>query len=217
MLSGIDRKTLRCMQIGAASVIALVLMLAMAGQASAATVFCKTNVTTCSKENTYPLKTEVVGGLTEGIVTTFTMPIGWMQSCPESTIKVISEEQTAEQLIGRITALNFSGCESDEGPCVGAQARNLPWRVEFTSEVSPGVDKIVAVNGGKGNPGFQITCFGAPCNYELPSVDMNMPGGEQSRLEATGIFVNTTLGCESKVQWSANYNSLSPKPIFLTN
>jgi hypothetical protein len=86
--------------------------------ASAASVFCKTNVETCPKESIWPLGTEFTAATKETNIffeTAFTR-----QACAESSLKAKSESTNGSgNLVGKLSSLTFGKCTAEIGSCKG--------------------------------------------------------------------------------------------------
>jgi hypothetical protein len=191
---------------------------ALPATASAATVFCKTDAETCSKENTYAIGSEFSFSLngTTAILET----IAAKHKCKQGAIGMKSEKAAESgALLGKVTSLTFGECtvEVGFGECKSREVRNLPWSAEW---IRAGAERrLIMGDSGKGRPAIRLLCAGFSCTYGSATVELQMP--VLSGL--TNVQVNRELPlfegsplCATVLSWTADYNAPSPEAVFLT-
>jgi hypothetical protein len=194
---------------------------AWAAPASAATVFCKTNVETCSAENTYPLGSEF--SFSTSGTTVILETVASKFKCPSSTIGMKSEKSEGGPLLGEVTSVTFGKCsvEAGFGECKSLEVRNLPWSAKWIAGTGGGEDKMSLGDSGKGRPAIRLLCFGFSCTYgvaELSEIGMPVISGKTHVVltnRALALFEGSPL-CATVLTWSADYNSPAPEALFLT-
>jgi hypothetical protein len=186
---------------------------------ASATVFCKTNVETCSAENTYPLGTAF--SFSASGTTVILETIAMKQKCKEATMGMKTESSEPGHLRGSLTSVTFGSCsvETGFGECKSSEVRNLPWKAEWIAGSGGAEDKMLLSEGAKGKPAIRLFCAGFTCTYGS-SVEAGMPvisGKTHVRLERELAFFEGSPLCATVLHWSADYNSPSPEALFLTN
>jgi hypothetical protein len=193
---------------------------AWAVPASAATVFCKTNVETCSAENTYPVGSEF--SFSASGTTVVFETVASRQECEKAAIGMKTEGSKGGVLLGEVTSVTVGKCsvEAGFGECTSLEVRNLPWSAEWTAGSKGGEDKMTLGDSGKGRPAIRLLCAGFSCTYGSFAVETGMPvvsGKTHVRLERELPFFEGSPLCATVLKWSADYNSPSPEALFLTN
>lgn len=194
---------------------------AWTASASAATVFCKANVETCSAENMYPVGSEFSFS-TSGTTVTFET-VASKFKCASATIGMKSEGSEGGPLLGEVTSMTFGKCsvETGFGECKSLEVRNLPWSAEWIAGAGGGEDRMILGDSGKGRPAIRLLCAGFSCTYGSVKVETGMPvvsGKTHVRLERRELpFFEGSPLCATILKWSADYNSPSPEALFLTN
>lgn len=189
--------------------------------ASASTVLCESNVELCPAEDVHPIGTSFSASATESqawLTTALTT-----QKCAGSTLqwKTTETSEPSGNLVGQVQSLSFEECEPGSSSCTVAEARNLPWRVEFDHEPASGYE-VVLTSGGGGLPTIRRLCkfnkIQYECDYAGQAVGLEM--GllfEESTIEATPMLARheSSAQCPATIQWDGRYAPPSPE-AFLT-
>lgn len=195
---------------------------AWVASASAATVFCETNVETCSAENTYPVGSEF--SFSTSGTTVILETVASKFKCPNATIGMKSEGSEGGPLLGKVTSVTFGKCsvEAGFGECKSLEVRNLPWSAKWIAGTGGGEDQMSLGDSGKGRPAIRLLCAGFSCTYgvaELSEIGMPVVSGKTHVVlekRALALFEGSPL-CATVLKWSADYNSPAPEALFLTN
>lgn len=194
---------------------------AWAAPVSAATVFCKANVETCSAENTYAVGSEFSFS-TSGTTVVFET-VAAKHKCEKATIGIGTEGSEGGTLFGKLTSMTFGKCSAEAGfgECKSLEVRNLPWKAKWIAGAGGGEDTMILSDSGKGRPAIRLLCAGFSCTYGSSSVETGMPvvsGKTHVRLEQHELpFFEGGPLCATVLKWSADYNTPSPEALFLTN
>ena len=206
-----------------ALVVALIACAVAAGVCAApasATVFCKTNVETCSAENTYAVGSEFSFSTSGTSVVFETVAV--KHKCKKATMGMKTESSEAGLLFGAVTNMTFGECSlegSGFGECNSFEMRNLPWSARWSAGTGGGEDKMFLTESAKGRPAIRLLCFGFTCTYGSAELEIGMPvvsGKTHVRLERTLPLFESSPLCATTLKWSADYNSPSPEALFLT-
>lgn len=186
---------------------------------ASATVFCKTNVATCSAENTYPLGSEFSFSLNGNVAVLES--VAATHKCKKSTIAMKTEKAGGGgALLGNVTSLTFGECsvEAGFGECLSREVRSLPWQAEWIA--AGGERRMVIGENGSGKPDIRMICFsGFTCDYGSARMEARMPvvsGVTHLQVEAELPFFAGSPLCATKLFWKADYNLPSPEAVFLT-
>ncbi len=174
-----------------------------ASSASASTVFCKTNVSPCSAENTYAAGTALTAK-------------------PKTEIKVSSPVYptmgcaAGAKMNGTITSTGVQFkefgmfCASAFETCV-VEGRNLPWT--STLAAGSGGDGTLTIASARLN--FSCSSH-LPCEVEATNVPLKVVGGATGSLEINSTFTKAAF-CASgdKKTLVGAYDITAPNPIYV--
>jgi hypothetical protein len=209
--------------LGLALVAAAALMaLGGAGTASATpTALCEERTTTlqglpvCEANHTYPAGTRVHAELEAGTRLNIATPLGLVE-CTQSTLDVITEQETEIPLGAIVNALTFGGCKRG------------PEEVEVKTVKKGTLDiEVIDIpewthNGTLTLTGTEITVFfkgmGAHCFYD-PGHTGILTGGGMATIDWFGPLVKTggnALCPAGNANWNGFYTVTSPEPLWIS-
>jgi hypothetical protein len=199
-------------------VICLLAFGAFAASASA-TVFCKTNVETCSAENTYPWGS-AFSFATSGTTVVFET-VAATHKCKKAAMGMKTESTGGGAVLGQVTSMTFGECSAETGfgECKSFEVRNLPWGGKWLAGLGGSEDRMSFTETLKGKPAIRLLCAGFSCTYGSSSVEVGMPvvSGKThvSVARELPLFEGGPL-CATVLKWNADYNAPSPEALFLT-
>jgi hypothetical protein len=208
--------------IGLAAIAALALTaLVGAGTASAGTVACTVNGTSCTSANEYT--GAITSNLKTGTTAVLTNSLDQVTCTASSMNGEITEPTNASgNSTGSITSVTFSGCKDQFGSTCTVEALNVPWHAETTAtEVAGkpnGNGKLTVSKLEKGFPEAKVVCGEAlNCAFGVESASVDVIGSSTSPLiKTTGLVMTRLSGfCPSTATWDAEYTITKPTSLFL--
>jgi hypothetical protein len=207
----------------------LVAMVAMAFAAFAAspasaTVLCKSAPSNniCPSTERYGTGTVIKASLVPGTNAVLTTSGGLFTptvTCTASTTegKTTNAGGAGVAVTGTMTALTFTGCTTGSGAGCTATAVHLPYNasISWTKEWN---GTLTVTSSGKGNPGASVACEGLPtCEFTTSSAVLSVKGGNPAiaKAESINLAIAGGFGCPTEAHWTAEYEVLAPKPLFI--
>lgn len=205
------------------AVVAATALMAFVGAGTAAatpTALCEEKTTTlqglpiCEPNHIYPAGTRVHAELEAGTFLNIVTPIGVVQ-CQQSTIDVITEQQTEIPLGAIVNALTFGGCTKagEEVEVKTVKRGTLDIEVIDIPEWTH--------NGTLTLTGTEITLFfkkaGIHCLYDAGHTGV-LTGGEMATIDWFGSLVKTggnALCPAGNATWNGAYTVTSPEPLWV--
>jgi len=198
--------------LGLAAVAAMALTAFVGAGSASATVLCKNSTSTpCSEK--YGPGTIIEGESTNAKLTSNLATV----TCSESktTAETTTAGSASTTVEGKITALNFSGCSTNEVPPVPCEVtvNNLPYHAEV--HWTSGNNGTLTVNSaGSGSPGANVVCAGViSCTFARTLFTLPVTGGNPASIAANAVsleripFGGTPL-CGTEAFWDATYTAV---------
>jgi len=137
--------------------------------------------------------------------------------CTESLVLIDEIKYGAHEIMGRIHELTFGGTCT----CTKQVAIHLPWLGKAVANAAGG-GTLLASTGGTGSPGGEVICSGNHCVYEsADATGVTLTGGNPATATAN-VELSLNSGASDffcvfsgASHWKAEYEILSPKPLFL--
>jgi hypothetical protein len=212
------------------AVIAALALTAIAGatSASASTVLCSENASTCKAASTYASGTTIEASLKSGtkfVIATEAAPLG-NPTCGKSTLTAKTSAKNGLDSYGglpvEITGLTLSECAS---PCTKGEVSGLHPLHDSGLVHTGGGNGTMTASGSSlgGDPQFKFSScpFGAVCYYTAKSIPFSFEGGNPSSLVAKEAPLTrgsgSSFGCPETGKLRASYGVTSPKPAYATS
>jgi hypothetical protein len=172
---------------------------------------CAVDESPCPEGKTYPIGSQLQGGLAEGTAT-FVGEKGPLK-CGAASIAA-KTTAAGTPIAAQVTALSFSSCEL--GCTVSAQ--NLPYKAEI--EYTANDDGVVTLSsGGSGPPRVKNICLGLSCTFGAAKITLDLEGGAPAAIKASSEPLVREAGeksiCGDTAQWSSAYQATEPMALFV--
>jgi hypothetical protein len=193
-----------------------------AGTASAGTVTCTVNGSSCASGNEYT--GTITSSLMTGTTAVLTNSLDTV-TCTASSMN--GQTSTATNAngnsTGSISSVSFSGCTDQNNSSCTVTPTNLSWHVEHTStEIAGkpnGNGKMTISSGGSGGPQATVACGSfINCTFGVDSATVDFFGSSTApRVTTTGIVMTRISGvfCPSSATWDAGYTITKPTSLFV--
>jgi hypothetical protein len=212
---------------GLAAVAAMALMAFVGASSASATVLCK--VTPTGTDPTHcPIKSKYANGqvykftAVDPVLTSTGIDDPDDVTCThsETTIKQTSTGSATTTVLGEITALSFTGCETVEG---GINCNVTPVGLPFKGEIHTITNThngTITISNGR----TKVSCaFGIlSCVFGAESLDLELDAGNPAVVTTNGVTLEMEeeLGfedCPEAAHWDADYVATNPTAIYVAD
>lgn len=209
-----DSVGVRAFIVGAVSLVAC---WAFAPAPVSADVLCSVATEPCPAGNTYPSGTVIEAELSGGPMK---ISSGFFIECTESATELKTLAKSGAPLLGEMTTLSFGSCTSGVESC-GVFAPSLKYEALFSATGAG--DGSVVLEEGTGFQPFRIKffCGAITCGFRKEAAQLTLTGGNPALIEALSVPLTRDTGpelqCGNQGKWIAQYEVISPSPLFVTS
>lgn len=214
-------KLLKALALAAVAAAALMATVGAGTAAATPTALCEEKTTVnglpiCEPNHIYPAGTRIHAELEAGTKLNIVTPLGVVE-CNQSTIDVLTEQQTEIPLGAIVNVLVFGGCEKAGGEEVEVRTiKNGTLDIEIIDLPEWTHDGTLTLTGTEITVLFKG--IGAHCRYD-PGHTGILTGGPMATIDWFGPLVKTggnALCPAGNANWNGFYTVTSPEPLWIS-